>query len=56
MINNSEIIITCLYTVVNTVLLQYVWNNVLVKHVIILYPIESMVDAFLMSVGITMFR
>ena len=48
--------VACIYPVVNAVLLQYMWNNVLVKHVIIFAPIDTMLDAFLMSMGMSMLR
>jgi hypothetical protein len=52
----SQLVFTMILIIVNMFLLRYIWNNALVKHVTIFQPIESLLDAFLMSVGITMLR
>jgi hypothetical protein len=43
-----------LYTVIiliSTFLLRFLWNESLVKHITVLKPIKSLLDAFLLSVA-----
>jgi hypothetical protein len=48
-----------LYTViilVSTFLLRFLWNESLVKHITVLKPIKSMLDAFLLSIALMVLR
>lgn len=48
-----------LYTVIiliSTFLLRFLWNESLVKHITVLKPIESLLDAFLLSVALMVLR
>ena len=48
-----------LYTIIivlSTVLLRYLWNESLVKHITVLKPIKTMLDAFLLSIGLMVIR
>jgi hypothetical protein len=48
-----------LYTVIiliSTFLLRFLWNESLVKHITVLKPIKSLLDAFLLSVALMVLR
>ena len=45
-----------LYTIILTFLLRFLWNTVLVKHINILRPVDTLLNTFLLAVGIAMFR
>ena len=48
-----------LYTIIivlSTVLLRYLWNESLVKHITVLKPIKTMLDALLISIGLMVIR
>ena len=48
-----------LYTIIivlSTVLLRYLWNESLVKHITVLKPIKTMLDALLLSIGLMVIR
>ena len=48
-----------LYTVIiliSTLLLRFLWNESLVKHITVLKPIKSLLDAFLLSVALMVLR
>tara|TARA_B100000768_G_C11042488_1_gene274864 strand:- start:378 stop:587 length:210 start_codon:yes stop_codon:yes gene_type:complete len=42
--------------VLSTVLLRYLWNESLVKHITVLKPIKTMLDALLLSIGLMVIR
>jgi hypothetical protein len=39
-----------------TVIMQFLWNSTLVKHVSILRPVDSLLQTFLLALGIALFR
>ena len=48
-----------LYTVIiliSTFLLRFLWNESLVKHITVLKPTKSLLDAFLLSVALMVLR
>lgn len=40
----------------STFLLRFLWNESLVKHITVLKPIKSMLDAFLLSIALMIIR
>ena len=52
----SQLSIFLLYVVILTFVLRYLWNNVLVDHITILRKVDSLLNTFLLAVGIAMFR
>jgi hypothetical protein len=52
----TEFLIFVLTLLISTFLLRLVWNRSLVKHVTILKPINSMLDAFILSIGFAVVR
>jgi hypothetical protein len=41
---------------ISTFLLRFLWNESLVKHITVLKPIKTMLDAFLLSVALMIIR
>lgn len=41
---------------ISTILLRYLWNESLVKHITVLKPVKSLLDAFLLSVALMILR
>ncbi|MAT62336.1 MAG: hypothetical protein CL881_00905 [Dehalococcoidia bacterium] len=52
----TEFLTFVLTILISTFLLRLVWNRSLVKHVTILKPINTMLDAFILSVGLSVVR
>jgi hypothetical protein len=47
-----ELLIFVLSILISTFILRIVWNSSLVKHITVLKPINSMLDAFILSISI----
>ena len=45
-----------LYVIILTFILRFLWNGTLVKHISVLKPVDTLLQTFLLSVGIAMFR
>ena len=58
--NTSELLtqttIFVLYVIILTFVLRYLWNNVLVDHITILRKVDTLLNTFLLALGIAMFR
>ena len=52
----TEFLIFVLSILISTFLLRLVWNRSLVKHISILKPIKSLVDAFILSLSVQIVR
>lgn len=52
----TEILLFVLVILVTTFVLRFTWNNSLVKHISVLKPINTFLDAFLLSVSIAIVR
>lgn len=51
-----NVLIFLLYILVLTFVLRYLWNSTLVKHITILRPVDSLLNTFLLAVGISLFK
>ena len=51
-----NILILILYVVILTFILRYLWNSTLVKHITILRPVDSLLNTFLLAIGIALFK
>jgi hypothetical protein len=51
-----NLIVFLIWVVLLTVFMRFLWNSVLVKHISILKPVDSLIQTFLLSLGIAMFR
>jgi hypothetical protein len=47
-----ELLIFVVSILISTFILRVVWNSSLVKHITVLKPINSMLDAFILSVSL----
>lgn len=45
-----------LYLTILTIILRYLWNSVLVKHISILRPVSTLLNTFLLALSIAIFR
>ena len=52
----TEILLFVLVILVSTFVLRFTWNNSLVKHVSVLKPINTFLDAFLLSISLAVIR
>jgi|TARA_B110000977_G_C10587074_1_gene302802 hypothetical protein len=52
----TEILLFVLVILVSTFVLRFTWNNSLVKHITVLKPITTFLDAFLLSVSLAVIR
>jgi hypothetical protein len=41
---------------INVLVVRFLWNTVLVKHISIFKPVSSLLDTLLLSVALTMFQ
>ena len=48
--------ITLLIIIISAFILRWLWNKVLVPHISALKPVESLLDAFLLSIAIAVIR
>lgn len=52
----TEFLMFVLVILISTFLLRLVWNRSLVKHITVLKPINTMLDAFTLSLGLAVIR
>jgi hypothetical protein len=52
----TQMTIFILYVIILTFVLRYLWNNVLVDHITILRKVDTLLNTFLLALGIAMFR
>lgn len=52
----TEILVLLLSILISTLILRLLWNNALVKHITVLKPIKTFVDALLLSIALTVIR
>ena len=45
-----------IFVVLMTIIMKFLWNGTLVKHITILKPVDSLLQTFLLSLGIALFR
>jgi hypothetical protein len=51
-----NLIVFALFVVIMTFFMQFLWNRTLVKHITILRPVDSLLQTFLLALGIALFR
>mgnify|MGYP006268590059 FL=1 len=52
----TQVTIFVLYVIILTFALRYLWNNVLVDHITILRRVDTLLNTFLLALGIALFR
>lgn len=50
------VIMYIVITLLSTFILRFLWNESLVKHITVLKPIKSLLEAFLLSVALMVLR
>jgi hypothetical protein len=45
-----------LWVALMTLFMRFLWNSVLVKHITILRPVDSLTQTFLLALGISLFH
>ena len=48
----KQLLVFVLSILISTFILRLVWNSSLVKHITVLKPLNSMLDAFILSISI----
>ena len=51
-----NLLVFLLYILILTFVLRYLWNSTLVKHITILRPVDSLLNTFLLAIGISLFK
>jgi hypothetical protein len=51
-----NLIVFFIWVLLLTVFMRFLWNTVLVKHITVLRPVDTLVQTFLLSLGIALFR
>ncbi len=51
-----NILVFTAFVVILTFIMRYLWNSTLVKHITILRPVDTLLQTFLLSLGIALFR
>jgi hypothetical protein len=49
------IIIFMLLLLIYVLIIRFLWNTVLVKHITVLRPVDKLVDTFLLAVALSLF-
>ena len=52
----TEILLFILVILVSTFVLRFTWNNSLVKHISVLKPLNTFLDALLLSISLAVIR
>jgi len=52
----TQLTIFILYVIILTFFMRYLWNNVLVDHITILCKVDTLLNTFMLALGIAMFR
>jgi len=51
-----NIVVLAIYIIIMTILLRFLWNTSLVKHISILKPVDTLWHTFLLAVAIAAFK
>jgi hypothetical protein len=52
----TELLLFILNILIATFVLRFAWNRSLVKHITVLKPIETMLDAFILAISLSVAR
>ena len=52
----TELLVFILNILIATFVLRFAWNRSLVKHITVLKPLESMLDAFILALSLSVVR
>jgi hypothetical protein len=51
-----NLIVFTLFVIIMTVIMRFLWNDTLVKHITVLRPVDSLLQTFLLALGIALFK
>lgn len=51
-----NLIVFTLFVIIMTFIMKFLWNGTLVKHITILKPVDTLLQTFLLALGIALFR
>jgi hypothetical protein len=51
-----NIVVFMIFVILMTIIMRFLWNGTLVKYITILKPVDSLLQTFLLSLGIALFR
>jgi len=51
-----NLIVLAIYIIVLTILLRFLWNKSLVKHISVLRPVDTLFQTFLLAVAVAAFK
>jgi hypothetical protein len=51
-----NLIVLAIYIVILTLVLRFLWNNALVKHISVLKPLDTLWNTFLLAVAVAAFK
>ena len=52
----SLMVVFLIVLLINVLVVRFLWNTALVKHISILKPVETLLDTLLLSIALTMFQ
>jgi hypothetical protein len=52
----QTLVVFLIVVLVNVLIVRFLWNTALVKHVSILKPVDTLFDTLLLSIALTMFQ
>jgi uncharacterized protein (DUF983 family) len=50
------LIVFFIVILINVLIVRFLWNTALVKHITVLKPVNTLLDTFLLSLAMTMFQ
>ena len=50
------LVVFALVLFINIFVVKFLWNNVLVKHISVLRPVQTMLETLLLAIALTMFN
>ena len=50
------LVVFLLVLLINVLVVRFLWNTVLVKHITIFRPVQSLLDTLLLAIALTMFH
>jgi len=51
-----NVLVFTLFVIIMTVIMRFLWNDTLVKHITVLRPVDSLLQTFLLALGIALFK
>ena len=51
-----NLIVFAIYVVILTIILRFLWNQALVKHITILKPLDTLWNTFLLAIAVAAFK